>query len=193
MVSLMRSPAACRLVAPALALVGALALPEAAEAAVTGSQGIEIEGPRDRRGFYIGPGLSMGAQFFSNAVIPAGRLELAFGGGVTQRFTLGVNLQLGVYMASSQPRKVFFGGDVEGTGFLVKGFFLRGAVGGAGVPKGDGTSDLAIGGGGAVGLGYEFWLNMSAAMQVAAMYDLRYVPEVGLRQGGFLGVRFVWY
>ncbi|MEZ4452825.1 MAG: hypothetical protein R3B09_25410 [Nannocystaceae bacterium] len=187
------SRSALRLAAPALALCGGLALPDVAAAAVSGSQGIEIEGPRDRRGFYIGPGLSMGAQFFSNAVIPAGRLELALGGGVTKRFTLGVNLQLGVYMASSQPRKVFFGGDVEGTGFLIKGFFLRGAIGGAGVPKGDGTTDLAIGGGGAVGIGYEFWLNMSAAMQVAATYDLRYVPEVGLRQGGFLGVRFTWY
>lgn len=191
MVSIMRPLA--RLVVPATLLAGVLAVPAVAEAAVVGSEGIEIEGPRDRRGFYIGPGLSMGAQFFSNAVIPAGRLELALGGGVTKRFTLGINVQLGVYMASSQPRKVFFGGDVEGTGFLFKGLFLRGAIGGAGVPKGDGTTDLAIGGGGAAGLGYEVWLNMRAAMQIAATYDLRYVPEVGLRQGGFLGVRFVWY
>lgn len=176
----------------ALSLAAGLA-PRAAAAAVTGSEGVEIEGPRDRRGFFIGPGLNFGAQFFTNALVPAMRLDLNFGGGVTKNFTLGANINLGVYLADRQDRQVFFGGDVEGTGFLYKGFFLRGGVGGAGVPRGDGTTDIALGVGGIAGLGYEFWLNQSAALNLGLTYDIRYVPGGDLRHAGYIGLRFLWY
>ena len=183
------------------ALTALTALPGAAAAAVTGREGVEIEGPRDRRGFYIGPGIGIGGQFFTDAartdliIIPATRLDLAFGGGVTKRFTLGAVLTLGVYATGDDriPRKAFFGGDVEATGFITKGFFLRGTVGGSGVPKGDGTTELAFGLGGSGGLGYEFWLNQSAALALSLSYDVRYVTSMGLRHGGFLGLRFTWY
>ncbi|MCB9707030.1 MAG: hypothetical protein H6711_34635 [Myxococcales bacterium] len=176
----------------ALGLAAGLA-PSTAAAAVTGSQGVEIEGPRDRRGFFIGPGLNFGAQFFSNTLVPAMRLDLNFGGGVTKNFTLGANINLGVYLANRQDRQVFFGGDIEGTGFVYKGFFLRGGIGGAGVPRGDGTSDVALGVGGLAGLGYEFWLNQSAALNLGLHYDIRYIPGSGLRHGGYIGLRFLWY
>jgi hypothetical protein len=186
------APARARLFPLALLIAG-VTLPAAASAAVTGREGVEIEGPRDRRGFYIGPGLNMGAQVFTNTIVPAPRLDLAFGGGVTKNFTLGLVLNLGVYVSSSQARKAFFGGDVEATGFLIKGFFIRGAVGGAGVPRGDGTTELAFGLGGAGGLGYEFWLNQTAALALSLSYDARYVAGMGMRQAGYLGLRFTWY
>ncbi len=186
----------------ALATLAALvALPATAGAAVTGRHGIEIEGPRDRRGFYIGPGLTIGGQFFTDVartdliIIPATRLELAFGGGVTKRFTLGAVVNLGMYITGDDriPRRATYGADVEATGFITKGFFLRGTLGGAGVPKADGTTDIAFGVGGSGGLGYEFWLNQTAALALSLTYDLRYVTGMGLRQGGFVGLRFTWY
>ena len=183
--------------------VGGMAIPGLAEASVVGRQGIEIEGPQDRRGFYVGAGLGFGAVFFrsplfastykdSDNVIPAGRLELSLGGGVTKRFTLGANLYLGTYAGRNFGPKVLFGGDVESYTFIVRGFFVRTGLGIAGVPGGDDRVRLGIGG--LLGLGYEFWLNQSAALSVNLNYDLRVVPgNDGLRHTPYLGVRFAWY
>lgn len=183
--------------------VGSLALPDTAQASVVGRQGIEIEGPQDRRGFYVGAGLGFGASFFASPlfastykdasnVIPAGRLELSLGGGVTKRFTLGANLYLGTYASAKLSPKVLFGGDVEGYVFIVKGLFLRTGLGVAGVPSGDGQH-IKLGVGGLLGLGYEFWLNQTAALGVSLSYDLRAVPGDGLRHTPYLGLRFAWY
>jgi len=183
--------------------VGSLALPDTAQASVVGRQGIEIEGPQDRRGFYVGAGVGFGASFFASPlfastykdasnVIPAGRLELSLGGGVTKRFTLGANLYLGTYASAKLSPKVLFGGDVEGYVFIVKGLFLRTGLGVAGVPSGDGQH-IKLGVGGLLGLGYEFWLNQTAALGVSLSYDLRAVPGDGLRHTPYLGLRFAWY
>ena len=183
--------------------VGGLALPAVAEASVVGRQGIEIEGPQDRRGFYVGAGIGFGASFFASPlfastykdaanVIPAGRLELSLGGGVTKRFTLGANLYVGTYASAKFGPKPLFGGDVEGYGFIVKGLFVRTGLGLAGVPAGD-FKHIRLGIGGLLGLGYEFWLNQSAALAVNLNYDLRVVPGDGLRHTPYLGVRFAWY
>ncbi|HEY0133140.1 MAG TPA: hypothetical protein VGB85_03645 [Nannocystis sp.] len=182
--------------------VGALAIPGQAEASVVGRKGIEIEGPQDRRGFYVGAGLGFGAVFFrsplfastykdADNVIPAGRLELSLGGGVTKRFTLGANLYLGTYAGRNFGPKVLFGGDVEGYAFIVRGFFVRTGLGVAGLPGGDGRIHLGMGG--LLGLGYEFWLNQTAALSVNLNYDLRVVPGDGLRHTPYLGLRFAWY
>ncbi len=182
--------------------VGALAIPGRAEASVVGRKGIEIEGPQDRRGFYVGAGLGFGAVFFQSPlfastykdtsnVIPAGRLELSLGGGVTKRFTLGANLYLGTYAGPNFGPKVLFGGDVEGYFYVVRGFFIRTGLGLAGVPGGDGRVHLGMGG--LLGLGYEFWLNQTAALSVNVNYDVRVVPGDGLRHTPYLGLRFAWY
>lgn len=194
----------CPLLAGAGLYAGALALPAAAEASVVGrGGGIEIEGPQDRRGFYIGPGLGFGAVFMASPLfastyrdtspfIPAGRVELALGGGVTKRLTLGANLYLGTYVSANFGPKVLFGGDVEANVFIIRGFFIRTGLGAAGVPAGDGRQ-IKLGVGGVAGLGYEFWLNQSAALSVAVLYDLRAVPGDGLRHTPFVGLRFTWY
>lgn len=185
------------------AYLGICSFAPVAEASVLGRRGIEIEGPQDRRGFYIGPGLGFGATYVASplfaktfneatAFIPAGRVELALGGGVTKRLTLGTNLYLGTYLSSRFGPKVFFGGDVEANVFIVRGFFIRTGLGIAGVPQGDGRR-IKIGAGGVAGLGYEFWLNASAALGVALLYDLRAVPGDGLRHTPYVGLRFAWY
>lgn len=188
----------------AAAYTGLAALAPTAEAAVVGRRGIEIEGPMDRRGFYIGPGLGFGASYFDSpffaqtykdatAFIPAGRLELSLGGGVGKRLTLGGTLHLGTYFSGRfGSARAFFGGDIEANVFIVRGFFVRTGIGLSGVPRGDGRR-VMMGAGGLAGLGYEFWLNMSAALSVVALYDIRVVPGDGIRHTPYVGLRFTWY
>ncbi|MBL8969466.1 MAG: hypothetical protein JNK56_02740 [Myxococcales bacterium] len=203
--SLARTPALRHLRSLSLiagAYLGATAIPGLAQASVVGRNGIEIEGPQDRRGFYVGAGIGFGAVFFNSPVlkdtyrdtsnvIPAGRLELSLGGGVNKRVTLGANLYVGMYTGKNLGTKPLFGGDVEGYFFVVKGLFIRTGLGAAAVPGGDGK--LKFGVGGLLGVGYEFWLNQTAALAVNVNYDLRAVPGDGLRHTPYLGLRFAWY
>ena len=184
----------------AMALGGVwLAAPSEAEAAVSGRQGIELEGARARRGLYVGGGLGFGGTFFYyDDFIPATRLDFNIGGGVTERLTLGANLHLTPYLQRSVG--VAFGGDIEFTGYVWRGFYLRGGLGVASVPKRDPTRSfdevegMTVGIGGAAGLGYEFWLNSSAAMSAGFTYDARFVPgDTFPRQALLVGMRFTWF
>ncbi len=164
-----------------------------ASAAVRGRQGIEIEGAQDRRGFYIGGGLGFGGTFFYvDDFIPATKLELDFGGGVTKRFTLGAALHVMPYL--QRDAGVAFGGDVEATGYMWRGLYGRAGLGFAGVPRADDEGEtrrgLSIGLGGKVEAGYEFWLNATAAMGVGITYDARFVPGSAFpRQTLLIGLR----
>ncbi len=174
-----------------------LGVSTSAEAAVSGRRGLEIEGARDRRGFFIGTGLGFGGTFFwYNDFFPAARLDLALGGGITKRFTLGVDLHVTPYLM--RKTGVAFGGDIEATGYLFRGLYLRGALGASGVPK-RGPDDneakgLTVGLGGALGFGYEFFLNSTAAMGAGFTYDARFIPGSKFpRQTLLVGLRFSWY
>ena len=176
-----------------------LAEPHEAGAAVPGQRGMEIEGARDRRGLYVGAGLGFGGTFFwYDDFIPASRIDFAIGGGVTKRLTLGADLHVTPYLQRSVG--VAFGGDIEATGYVWRGFYLRGALGAAGVPKRDPTRSfdevrgITVGLGGAVGLGYEFFLNATAAMSAGFTYDARVVPgDTFPRQALLVGLRFNWF
>jgi hypothetical protein len=176
-----------------------VALPGEAQAAVSGKRGIEIEGARDRRGFFVGAGLGFGGTFFYyDDFIPAMRLDIALGGGITERFTLGVDLHMTPYLQRGVG--VSFGGDIEGTGYVWRGLYLRGGLGVSAVPKRDATmpdedtKGLTVGLGGAFGPGYEFWLNSTAAMSVGLTYDARFIPgDTFPRQALLVGARFSWF
>lgn len=176
-----------------------LGAPAEAQAAVQGRRGMEIEGARDRRGLYVGGGLGFGGTFFwYDDFIPATRLDFTIGGGVTRRLTLGADLHVTPYLQRSVG--VAFGGDIELTGYVWRGFYLRGALGAAGVPKRDPTRSfdevegMTVGLGGAAGLGYEFFLNATAAMSAGLTYDARFVPgDTFPRQALLVGVRFTWF
>ncbi len=177
----------------AASLAALLAGPGEASAAVRGRQGIEIEEAQDRRGFYIGGGLGFGGTFFYvDDFIPATKLELDFGGGVTKRFTLGAALQVMPYLQRGSG--VAFGGDVEATGYMWRGLYGRAGLGFAGVPRADEAGEtragLSIGLGGKAEAGYEFWLNSTAAMGVGVTYDARFVPGSAFpRQTLLIGLR----
>src|SRR5687767_3055984 len=100
-----------RLSVLALASAAVLGTASEAEAAVRGKEGIEIEGPMDRRGFFVGAGLGFGGTiFYYDDFVPATRVDLVLGGGVTENFTLGVDLHVTPYLARGVG--VAFGGDV---------------------------------------------------------------------------------
>ena len=164
----------------------------AARASVVGSQGIEIEGPRDRRGFYIGPGLGFGVTAFGTDPFADVRFDLALGGGVTKNFTLGVDLHFTPYLAAGVG--VGFGGDIEATGYVWRGMYVRGALGGVGIPRTADDDGFGGGLGGVIGVGYEFFLNQTAALGIGLNYELRWIPGDSLPlQGGFVGARITWY
>jgi len=178
--------------------VGVSSTASAHQGTVQGKRGLEIEGARDRRGFYIGGGLGFGGTFFwANDFLPAMRADLALGGGVTKNFTLGVDLHVTPYLARGVG--VAFGGDIEATGYVFRGLFLRAGLGANGVPKRErpGQEDekgLTVGLGGAGTVGYEFFLNATAAMSVGLTYDARWVPGSNFpRQTLLVGARFVWF
>jgi len=179
----------------------ALAEPLEAEAAVRGGpNGIEFEGAQDRRGVYVGPGVFFGFSGMKGTIVPDVGLSLAFGGGVSKRVLLGINLRGAKYLGRNEGASSWmFGGDFEFTGYAWQGLYIRTGLGGVGLPAGDPANTLVAGLGGNVGVGYEFWLNATAAASVGITYDLRYiagdrelVPDP-LRHTGMVGMRFSFY
>lgn len=200
-----------RRLAPALGLsaglvAGGLALtsPSQAEAAVRGGpNGIEFEGAQDRRGVYVGPGVFFGFSHMKGTVVPDVGLSLAFGGGVSKRVLLGINIHGAKYLGRNEGASSWvFGGDFEFSGYAWQGLYIRTGLGGVGLPAGDPNNTLVVGLGGNVGVGYEFWLNATAAASVGITYDLRYVagpadlPDLvpdPIRHTGMVGMRFSFY
>jgi|GEM_PF-1398048 len=186
--------------AGAVASVVALAEPAEAEAAVRGGpNGIEFKGAQDRRGVYVGPGVFFGFSAMKETIVPDVGLSLAFGGGVSKRVLLGINIHAAKYLGRDEGSAWMFGGDFEFTGYAWRGLYLRTGLGGVGLPAGDPANTLVAGMGGNVGVGYEFWLNATAAASVGITYDLRYLsgaPELipdPIRHSGMVGMRFMFY
>lgn len=171
-----------------------LLAPGVAQAAVEGKEGLEIEGPRDRRGFMGGFGLGFGGTYISNGFVPAPRFEVTLGGGITKKLTLGADLFFAKYIGAGEGWGL--GGDIELSYFIVRGLFVRGGGGVHGVPIERADSAFTYGVGGKAGLGYEFWINSTAAFQMAVEYDYRYAgqdPQNVNRHGAFLMLGFMFY
>lgn len=177
-----------------LVVAGSVGLAPVAWASVPGSRGLEIEGARDRRGFYIGGGVGIGATRPPTTFAPIVRFDLVLGAGVTQRFTLGADLYATPVLRAKGG--VAFGGDIEGTGYIWRGLFARLGVGAAGVPAYvvQDSPRLRAAIGGAASVGYAFFVNASVALAFAATYDLRYVPATQRpRQSLLAGLRMTWF
>ncbi|NVB38188.1 hypothetical protein G6O69_10120 [Pseudenhygromyxa sp. WMMC2535] len=179
----------------------ALAAPQDAQAGVRGGpNGIEIEGAQDRRGIYLGPGVFFGFSAMKQTVVPDVGLNFSFGGGVSKRVLLGIDLSGAKYLGRSEGASSWvFGGDFEAQFFTWRGLYVRTGLGGQGLPAGDPDNTLTVGIGGDVGVGYEFWFNATAAASVGLTYDLRYVtgdrdlvPDP-VRHSGMVGMRFTFY
>ena len=171
-------------VASALCVLGAIALaPDAHAASVSGSKGIEIEGPRDRRGLAWGVGLAMGGARMPGGFVPVPALKADIGAGLSKRVTLMASLTFGKYLGPSTGW--LLGGDFEVQGFVFKGLYLLGGMGVHGVPRAKGDPVFTYGIGGEAGLGYEVFVNNTAAVSFGVNYDLRYAGEQAVRHGAF--------
>jgi len=175
-----------------VAAVAVWAAPSDARAgSVTGSQGIEIEGPRDRRGLIWGFGLGMGGSKMPARFVPAPRLQMFLGAGVNERLTVEGEFTLGKYLGKDSGWNV--GGDLALTGFLYKGLYARLGMGVQGVPEDFGQPSMTYGIGGDLGLGYELFVNNTAALGFGVEYDMRYAGDGSLRHGAFGGITLRFY
>ncbi len=184
----------------AAALMALVASGDAHAGVRNGPNGIEFEGAMDRRGIYVGPGVTFGFAGMKQTIVPDVGLSFAFGGGVGERLLLGINLHGAKYLGRQEGASSWvFGGDFEAQAFAWRGLFIRTGIGGQGLPAGDPDNTITVGLGGNIGIGYEFWLNATAAASVGLTYDLRYVagaPELvphRARHSGMIGMRFSFY
>jgi hypothetical protein len=143
-----------------------------------------------RKGIYTGVNVRPGAAGIVSTFVPVVRGEYEIGGGITDRFTLGVALggtaYLGLDMGS-------FNADVVAYRFFGKGFFLRGALGvGSHLPA-MGSVHMRPGVGGSVGLGYEFRVLERLGVGLGGDYDLRMRMDGRAAQTWLLGLRFTVY
>ncbi len=144
-----------------------------------------------RSGFMIGFGTSPGAVVFSDGFAPFSRFDLQLGGGVSDRFTLGIDLSGTAYFGQ---KWASFGGDLIATGFIRRGFYTRfGAGAHSGLPSSAREFALVPAIGGLVGLGYEFPLAKRVGLALGADYDARVLTTGGFRQSVSIGLRLVGY
>lgn len=163
---------------------------------VSGSQGIEIEEARDRRGIYGGLGITIGAFAGRKQIFPTPQLNLRAGGGVSKNLTLGVSVMLARYFETTHDEYTgqwTIGADLEGQYAFAPGFFLHLGLGGIGIPKFYQQRGLTFGLGGRVGAGYEFFVDSHAAISILVDGDFRVTPKGNARFGPMISARVTWY
>ncbi|MCA9651300.1 MAG: hypothetical protein H6712_26395 [Myxococcales bacterium] len=143
-----------------------------------------------RRGINVGASVRMGAVGIVNTFVPAVRAQYEVGGGISDRFTLGLAVGGTAYLGLD---KGSFNADLVGHRFFGKGFFLRGALGVSSHVPALASVPMSPGIGGSVGMGWEFRLFDRLGMGLGADYDLRMRTDGRLGQAWFFGLRFTGY
>ncbi len=178
-----------------LALLFAL-VPVSAQASLKIAGGRAERVPREqretfpRRGIYLGANVRMGAAGIVDTFVPVVRGDYEIGGGVTDRFTLGVALGGTAYLGLD---KGSFNADVVAHRFFGKGLFLRGALGVASRVPATASVPMVPGVGGSVGFGYEFRVLERLGLGLGGDYDLRMRMDGRVAQTWLLGLRFTGY
>lgn len=143
----------------------------------------------ERKGFYTEIALRPGLVVLREGLVPAIRHHLAFGAGLTDRFKLGMSLQIGGYFGAI--KKPVFGMDVLATGYVWRGLYLRAGFGLVNrLPLRIDSSDTAPGYGGTAGLGYEWTVKKAAGIGLGADFDARLIAPRELRQTFTVGLHF---
>ncbi|MCH9688567.1 MAG: hypothetical protein K0V04_44460 [Deltaproteobacteria bacterium] len=149
----------------------------------------EREAP-PRKGIAVGASVMPGAIGMSGTFVPAIRAQYEVGGGVTDRFTLGVALGGTAYLGLD---KGSFNADVVGTRFFGRGAWLRAGLGVTSHSPALASVPTSPALGGTIGLGYEFRLFKRVGLGLGADYDLRVRTDGRLAHGMFLALRFTGY
>ena len=145
---------------------------------------------RPRKGINVSGSTHMGAVAISNTFVPAVRSQFEVGGGITDRFTLGLAVGGTSYLALE---KGSFNADLVGRRFFGKGFYLLGALGVSSHVPALASVPMSPAIGGAAGLGYEFRLFERLGMAIGANYDARVRTDGRLGQAWLFGLRFTGY
>lgn len=143
-----------------------------------------------RQGIYVGANVRPGAAAMANTFIPVIRGEYEVGGGITDRFTLGVALGGTAYLGLE---KGSFDANIVANRFFGRGFFLRATAGVASRSPVMGSAAMMPGVGGSLGLGYEFRIFERVAVGLGGDYDVRARIDGGIAQTWLFGLRFTGY
>lgn len=143
-----------------------------------------------RRGIYVGAHVRPGAAGIVDTFVPVVRGEYEVGGGITDRFTLGVAVGGTAYLGLD---KGSFDANVVAHRFFGKGLFLRGAAGVASRSPAMASVPMVPGLGGALGLGYEFRVLDRVGLGLGVDYDLRVRMDGRMAQTWLFGLRFTGY
>ena len=143
-----------------------------------------------RQGIYVGANIRPGAAGMAGTFIPVIRGEYEVGGGITDRFTLGVALGGTAYLGLN---KGSFDANIVANRFFGRGFFLRAMAGVASRSPDMVTAAMKPGVGGSLGLGYEFRVFERVAVGLGADYDVRVRIDGRMAQTWLLGLRFTGY
>jgi hypothetical protein len=143
-----------------------------------------------RRGIYVGANVRPGAAGIYETFIPVIRGEYEVGGGVTDRFTLGVAVGATGYLGLD---KASFDANIVGHRFFGKGVYLRTMLGVSSRSPALGSASLLPGVGGSLGLGYEFRVLERVGLGLGADYDVRVRMDGRPAQTWLFGLRFTGY
>lgn len=174
-------------VAVLAALAAPLLTPERADAGDM-RRATSYETP-ERKGFYGEIALRPGAVVLREGLVPAVRHHFAFGAGLTDRFKLGMSLQLGGYFGPIN--KPVLGTDVLATAYVWRGLYLRCGFGVINrLPLRIDSGETRPGYGGTVGLGYEWTVKKTAGIGLGADFDGRLIAPHQTRQTFTVGLHF---
>jgi hypothetical protein len=143
-----------------------------------------------RKGIYLGANVRPGAAGMMNTFIPVVRGEYEVGGGITDRFTLGVAVGGTGYLGLS---KGSFDANIVAHRFFGKGLFVRGMAGVASRSPALDRASMMPALGGSLGLGYEFRVFERVGLGLGADYDVRLRIDGHVAQTWLFGLRFTGY
>ncbi|MBL9100272.1 MAG: hypothetical protein JNL82_04895 [Myxococcales bacterium] len=145
-----------------------------------------------RKGFYAEMALRPGGVAVRDGLVPAMRTHLTIGGGLTDRFKLGMQLSISGYMNGVKKPAVGF--DTVATAYVWRGLYLRAGAGLiSAVPLHAGGADARPAYGGSAGLGYEWTLKKGAGLGLGGDLDLRATTDRHVARGLFVGLHFAFH
>lgn len=178
----------CRLALPLLALP--LLAPAPARASEL-ARASAYETP-PRKGFYAEMSVRPGGVVVRDGVVPTMRTHLTIGGGLTDRFKLGMQLGISGYMNGVKNPAIGF--DTIATGYVWRGLYLRAGAGLISrMPLQAEGGATRPGYGGQVGLGYEWTLHKGAGLGLGVDLDMRATTDRHIARGFFLGLHFAFH
>jgi hypothetical protein len=145
---------------------------------------LAMDGYHDRRGLFVGAHATGAGVFGINEENAGGfGLGLALGGGASDWVTLGLLVDLYYFPSDRVLEPVVIRPAAQVQMFFPSGLFVDLSAGLSywsyqSAPDLPNADDNDMGFSAAAGLGYEFWVGASYALQLTAAYDFTYLPDL---------------